>query len=181
MIWHIGTFEPAGASFEIGSEVDCHIDEVKRRLFARIHSAGHMLDMAMTMAGRTDLQPSKGYHFADSSYVEYIGTVEEKDRPVLIAKLNENCSKIIESTPESMHVFKKVCTYDEANTHLSKAGGVPPYIPKGQSLRVLKLTEEDYGCPCGGTHVEHVKDIVKVTISKIVKKGKSIQVKYEIN
>ncbi len=63
-----------------------------------------------------------------------------------------------------MTVFKKICCYDEANTHLEKAGGVPPYIAAGSDLRVLKLTEEDHGCPCGGTHVEHVSDIESLTI-----------------
>lgn len=180
VIWHIGTFEPVDSNFSTGSIVTCHVDEVKRRLFARIHSAGHLLDMAMTMAGRTDLQPSKGYHFAEGAYVEYIGNVEEKDRKDLVDKLNENCAKIITQTPESMAVFKKMCSYEEANTLLEKAGGVPPYIPKGQSLRVLKLTEGDAGCPCGGTHVQHVKDIAKIIVSKITKKGKNIQVKYEV-
>jgi Ser-tRNA(Ala) deacylase AlaX len=59
VIWHIGTFEPADSSFSAGSIVTCHVDESKRRLFARIHSAGHLLDIAMALAGRTDLQPSK--------------------------------------------------------------------------------------------------------------------------
>jgi Ser-tRNA(Ala) deacylase AlaX len=100
VIWHMGTFEPAGSTFVVGSEVTCVVDEAKRRLNARVHSAGHLLDMAMSMAGRTDLQPSKGYHFPEGSYVEYIGNVEEKDRKELIDKLNENCAKIIAGTPE---------------------------------------------------------------------------------
>jgi alanyl-tRNA synthetase len=58
-----------------------------------------------------------------------------------------------------MPVFKKMCTYEEADRELAKAGGVPSYIPAGSSLRVLKLTADDAGCPCGGTHVEHVSDI----------------------
>jgi Ser-tRNA(Ala) deacylase AlaX len=132
------------------------------------------------MAGRHDLKPSKGYHFAEGSYVEYVGDVVEKDRKDLVEKLNAFCAHIINTTPVSTPVFKKVCTYDEANHLLGKAGGVPPYIPKGQSLRVLKLTENDAGCPCGGTHVEHVKDIAKIDVTKITKKGKSIQVKYEV-
>jgi hypothetical protein len=107
------------------------VDEAKRRLFARVHSAGHLLDMAMTMAGRSDLKPSKGYHFAEGSYVEYIGNVEEKDRKDLVDRLNENCAMIIASTPESVSVFKKIASYDEAGKLLEKAGGVPPYIPKG--------------------------------------------------
>jgi len=76
VILHIGKFEPAGATFAEGSEVECHVDEAKRRLFARVHSAGHLLDVAMLKAGRSDLRPSKGYHFAQGAYVEYIGNVE---------------------------------------------------------------------------------------------------------
>jgi Ser-tRNA(Ala) deacylase AlaX len=47
-------------------------------------------------------------------------------------------------------------------------------------VRVLKLTTEDWGCPCGGTHVHHVNDIKEMTITKIVKKGKNVQVKYVV-
>ena len=88
VILHVGKFEPADATFDADSEVECHVDEEKRRLYARIHSAGHLLDMAMTMAGRTDLKPGKGYHFATSSYVEYIGAVDAKDRDPLVETLN---------------------------------------------------------------------------------------------
>lgn len=63
---------------------------------------------------------------------------------------------------------------------MSKAGGVPPYIPAGNDLRVLKLTSDDAGCPCGGTHVEHVKDIEEINITKITKKGKAIRVAYTV-
>jgi Ser-tRNA(Ala) deacylase AlaX len=134
----------------------------------------------MTQAGRSDLKPSKGYHFAAGAYVEYIGEVSEADRKSLVANLNQQAKQIIDSTPEDMPVFKKMCTYDEANEHLAKAGGVPPYIPVGSDLRVLKLTADDAGCPCGGTHVQHVKDIEEITITKITKKGKAIRVAYTI-
>jgi Ser-tRNA(Ala) deacylase AlaX len=182
VIWHIGTFEPSGSQglFEKNSLVQCNVDENKRRLFARVHSAGHLLDIAMTMSGRSDLKPSKGYHFASGAYVEYIGEVSEPDRKALVASLNKYAKEIIESTPADKNVFKKICTYDEANKHLEKAGGVPPYIPVGSDLRVLKLTEDDAGCPCGGTHVNHVKDIEEITITKITKKGKAIRVAYTV-
>jgi Ser-tRNA(Ala) deacylase AlaX len=42
------------------------------------------------------------------------------------------------------------------------------------------LTEDDAGCPCGGTHVGHVGDIKGIEISKIVKKGKTIRVSYTL-
>ena len=40
-------------------------------LWGRLHSAGHLLDTAMNQIGRTDLQPSKGYHFPDGN--AYVG------------------------------------------------------------------------------------------------------------
>jgi len=114
-IWHIGTYEPQGSSFGKGDVVTCKVNEELRRLAARFHSAGHLLDMAMNRAGRTDLKPSKGYHFTTGgAYVEYEGAVDEKDRPQLIADLNKFSKEIIEETPEEMVVYKKMCSYEEA-------------------------------------------------------------------
>ena len=69
---HIGTFT-GDHHFEIDSIVDLQIDQIKRKQLARVHSAGHLVDMAMTRAGRPDLVPTKGYHFEQGSYVEYSG------------------------------------------------------------------------------------------------------------
>lgn len=155
VIWHVGQFEPAEAHAEFvkNTLIECNVDEAKRRMYARVHSAGHLLDIAMTRAGRSDLKPSKGFHFASGAYVEYLGEVAEPDRKPLVASLNQITKDIIDNTPKEMTVFKKICTYEEANKELEKAGGVPSYIPVGNELRVLKLTEDDHGCPCGGTHV----------------------------
>jgi Ser-tRNA(Ala) deacylase AlaX len=73
-------------------------------------------------------------------------------------------------------VWSKVLPYEEAGKVLH--GGVPSYIPQGQDLRVVKLTPEDEGCPCGGTHVKNVVDIVGIEVTKIVKKGKNTRVSY---
>lgn len=37
--------------------------------------------------------------------------------------------------------------------------GLPSFIPAGTPIRVIKLTANDEGCPCGGTHVNHVSEI----------------------
>ena len=116
----------------------------------------------MIRAGRSDLKPSKGFHFAAGAYVEYIGNVEANQRDALVATLNEKCADLITNTPAENNVFKKVCEYDEASQLLAGCGGVPDYVPAGSSLRVLKLVPEDLGCPCGGTHVEHIADIKQI-------------------
>ena len=180
MILHVGKFEPTGSTFKVGSKVECHIDEQKRRLYARVHSAGHLLDVAMNKAGRSDLKPGKGFHQPVGAYVEYAGNIEAKDREALLKALNDHCKALIETTPDDRSVFKKMCTYEEAGAELKNAGGVPSYIPQGKPLRVLKLVDDDNGCPCGGTHVQHVKDIVEVNVSKIQKKGKNVRVSYGV-
>ena len=145
-----------------------------------MHSAGHLLDVAMNKAGRSDLKPGKGFHQPVGAYVEYIGGVDAKDKDALVKTLNEQCKSLITTTPDDQPVFKKVCTYEEAGEELAKAGGVPPYVPEGASLRVCKMVPDDFGCPCGGTHVPHVKDIDEITITKITKKGKNVRVSYTV-
>lgn len=54
---------------QVGQAVSLRVDEAARRLHARLHSAGHALDAAMRTVGRTDLVPSKGYHFPDNPNV----------------------------------------------------------------------------------------------------------------
>ena len=64
--------------------VSVRIDAAYRELLARVHSAGHLIDVAMRLCGRTYLTPTKGYHFATGAYVEYLGAVPEAERPLLI-------------------------------------------------------------------------------------------------
>jgi len=85
--------------------------------------------------------------------------------------LNKHCADLIAEAKESKtKVFRKMCSYDEAEEELKKAGGVPSYVKAGQEIRVLKMTPEDLGCPCGGTHVHAIEEIGSIAITKIKKK-----------
>jgi len=180
IVSHFGKYT-SEAKFEAGAEVDLKIDEAYRRTNARIHSAGHLLDMAMNRAGKTELKPGKGYHFEEGPYVEYIGVVAEKERAPLCEELNKHCADIIaEAKANNTEVFRKMCTYDEANEQLAGAGGVPSYVAEGSELRVLKLTPEDLGCPCGGTHVHAVTEIGRIEVTTMKKKKQNTQVKYKV-
>jgi len=57
---------------------------------------------------------------------------------------------------------------------------VPDYLAVGKPVRYLTLTKEDKGCPCGGTHVKNIKDIGKLEITKVQKKGKNVRVSYKL-
>ena len=63
----IKKFEGIDNEIQKGRKFDLEIDEAKRRLHARIHSAGHLLDVAVKENG-LDWIPGKGYHFVDGKY-----------------------------------------------------------------------------------------------------------------
>lgn len=155
------------------------VDGEKRKSYARYHSAGHLLDIAVRRVGLTHLHPGKGYHFPIGAYVEYIGVIDMTKKEQIGAEITASANAIIKEkidAGEAVPVWTQVLPYDEAGKVLE--GGVPPYIPKGQDLRVVKLTPEDEGCPCGGTHVKNVTDIIGIEVTKIVKKGKNTRVSY---
>lgn len=93
-ILHVGKYV-SDKKFTVGDEVTQSIDGEFRKTNARIHSAGHLLDVAMNRAGKTELKPGKGYHFVEGPYVEYIGVVPENERDSLAKILNKHCADLI--------------------------------------------------------------------------------------
>ena len=86
---HYGNFTNGGPDqLPKGSKVALQINLDDRRLYARIHSAGHLLDAAVQNLG-LQLEPGKGYHFPNSPFVEYKGTIPPSDRNDIKTKLND--------------------------------------------------------------------------------------------
>lgn len=169
-VWHIGTYT-SEQSFNINSEVAVSISEDARRFYARLHSAGHLLDIAVQRLGYP-LVPGKGFHFPEGSYVEYAGNVPDKDQA--LEKLNLECQSILFEPTEPVSV--SVLSPEEA----SKTFQVPSYLAGHPTVRFVKLTPQDNGCPCGGTHVKHIQEIGKLIVTKIQKKGKNLRISYKL-
>jgi len=89
---HIGVVEKGKPS--IGIEVQCFIDEDRRNRNSRLHSAGHLIDMAVKEMD-IDWTPGKGYHFPQGAYVEYHGTVDGLNFEHLKVSLEQKCYEII--------------------------------------------------------------------------------------
>ncbi len=151
------------------------IDEEKRRVHARVHSAGHLLDMAVGRLGYS-WQPGKGYHFPTGAYVEYIGAVDPKQVAQTVESLNTTCQQILEEVGENDPAEIQWIEYNKAKESMS----VPDFLPKDRDIRYIRLSQEDKGCMCGGTHVSHLKVIGGISIKKINKKGKCIRVAYDV-
>jgi Ser-tRNA(Ala) deacylase AlaX len=169
VVKHVGHFE--GGSFEVGDKVDCLIDVDRRRLHTRLHSGGHLVDMAMKELG-VSWVPGKGYHFPNGPYVEYAGSLEGVDVEKLKSDIENKASEIIKRNDS---VTIRFMPKEEMNT---VCDNVPDYLPAGKPARVVMYG--NFGIPCGGTHVEHLADIGDLTIRKIKKEGKNIKVSYDV-
>ncbi|KAF3456210.1 hypothetical protein FNV43_RR00860 [Rhamnella rubrinervis] len=170
VVFHYGLIENSGEELESefgkGKEVFLHVDESRRKLNARLHSAGHLLDTCMQNVGLGDLVPTKGHHFPDGPFVEYKGKVETKEIETKKKELELEAKALISKGGK---VFAAILPYEEASDMCG--GCLPDYIPKGSTPRIVKLGETP-GCPCGGTHVSDISEITSITVSQIrTKKG----------
>lgn len=165
-VYHFGSF--GNGSFSTKEEVVLEIDKEKRQLHTRLHSAGHLIDVAVTKIGIPRLKPTKGYHFPQGSYVEYEGMLD--DPTSWIEKLEEVVNILIN---EDLKVEKVDLAFEEA-----KAQGI--WAPAGKSVTVVSF-EGSEGCGCGGTHVKNAKEIGKISIRKIKSKKGVTRISYELS
>ena len=157
LVMHYGEFSSGG--WVEGSAVELKIDAVKRLVHAKVHSAGHLLDCAVSSLGLNQLSPTKGFHFPEGPYVEYEGILEESSS--WIAPLEK---KINELVLQDLEIQGYLLSAEQAANQ-----GV--WAPEGKSARVVSF-DGFQGCGCGGTHVSSTKEIGDLIIRKIkVKKG----------
>ena len=168
-VLHIGKFEKG--SFKTGEKVEGKIDEARRLKLARIHSAGHILDMAVKELNLGWSQ-GKGYHFPEGPYDEYTGSLEGHDKETLKASLEETCNKLLTTMPP---VEVKLMTKKEME---KVCDSVPEFLSDKKKGRVMMYGK--YGMACGGTPVEDSKKIGHITIRKIKQESGRVKVGYDV-
>lgn len=150
VVRHEGAAEPA---FAVGAKVALQVDGEARMKNARVHSAGHLIDVAMVSCG-VKLRPTKGYHFTPGAYVEYDGKLEAAEREALLPKLQAAMDALI-------------------------GKGCPTQVVTVDGVRVVHVGGQ--GCPCGGTHVNDVAELKVVTVEAVKSKGKVTRVSYSLS
>lgn len=170
-VHHFGMFKANSLPiFNIGDKVSCKVQKDRRDLNARLHSAGHLIDMGLFELGNK-WKPSKGYHFPQGSYVEY----ELADNIVddnLLKQLENKCNEIINRNIETDIRF---VNKDEMSNYCHF---VPDCLPDDKPSRVVFYA--DFGVPCGGIHCKNLSEIKQITIRKIKKDKNAIRVSYDL-
>jgi Ser-tRNA(Ala) deacylase AlaX len=156
--------------FEVGETVQCSVDHERRNVNTRLHSAGHVLDMA-TSSLRPNLIPAKGAHYPHMSFVEYEGIIDDPEEltKALQVKIDELLAQKITNTLKFVNLdeLKTLCRH------------VPANLPSNKPIRVVLYG--DFGVPCGGTHVKNLSDIGKLEITKVKSKKGITKIGYRVD
>lgn len=164
---HIGHYR--NGEFKVGDKVHCVVDEERRELNTRLHSGGHLLDMAVRQLG-WKWTPGKGAHYPHMAFVEYEGEFDGENKEKYIEELQKKIDELINRGSTNTIKFM-------SPEEMEKTGAVvPDNLPKGKPTRAVFYN--DFPVPCGGTHVSYVKDIGKLQVTKIKKKDGNIRVSY---
>lgn len=150
-----GSIEHRGSmisgTFAVGDTVTCNIDRSARQLHSRLHSAGHLLDVALEKLGY-HWEAGKSYHFVDGPYVEY--QTDEVPNPDLAARLEAAAAELIEAN-------------------------IPTNIELHGTRRIVTLANKPI--PCGGTHVQTTGEISTFNVRSIKSKHGMLRVSYELS
>jgi Ser-tRNA(Ala) deacylase AlaX len=169
-VHHIGSFK--SGQFSEGDKVTGTVDHDRRSVNTRLHSAGHMVDLAVD---RLDLPwvPGRGGHYPHMSFVEYTGEVSPEEAEDIRQKIESIAQEVVSRGSDNEVRFMPVSEMHTVCRH------VPENIPTNKPARVV-IYDGTFGVPCGGTHVRNVHDIGVITITKVKTKKGLTKVSYAV-
>ncbi|KAK3111778.1 hypothetical protein LTR53_012625 [Teratosphaeriaceae sp. CCFEE 6253] len=183
-----------------GTAVTQLVDTDKRRLFSRLHTAGHVLGAATRtlLESRVDnFDELKASHFPDSAACEFQGSIDGKYKPEIQAAVDESVAKDAEV---------KIGWWTKAEFRRRK---LERLLPSDEDWRAIAISADEEGgdvvggsqgvvddertrirvvdivgaevYPCGGTHVSSTKQCGKVTVKKISRQKGNSRVSYLVD
>ncbi len=144
---------------EVGSQIVAHIDWARRYGHMRMHTALHLLSVALPFA------VTGGSIGAEASRLDFDIPEANLDKDEITARVNAEIEKDHAVTTEWITDQEL-----EANPSLVKTMSVKPPMGSGR-VRLVRIGDIDLQ-PCGGTHVSRTSEIGPITVTKIEKKGK---------
>ncbi len=170
IVYHFGQF--IQGTIAPDEKVTLTIEMPRRLLHARLHSAGHLIDAAVQSLG-LPLTPTKGYHFPDGPYVEYLGEIAADGREDIRLHLEQKVNELINSQFQS-----EIITTSKAEL-AELCSSVPHYVSEDKPVRVVTFVPK-LGCPCGGTHVKNSEEIKEISLTKLRVKSGQTRISYKL-
>lgn len=178
-ILHFGRFVPGSGAperFDAPGMLHQHVDAEVRNLHSRLHTAGHVMSLAIHALCRDGVLPplteSKASHYPDSAAVVFNGTIDGKHKEAIQAKTDEFVQS---ARPVRIHWWPMEELL--AKCHGTSEGFT---LPEGETVgRVVEM--EGLGSyPCGGTHVQDCSQVGKIEVKKISRSKGTSKVSYRV-
>ncbi|KAH7371991.1 Threonyl/alanyl tRNA synthetase [Pyrenochaeta sp. MPI-SDFR-AT-0127] len=176
-ILHMGVFDGSDAKFETGNApAEQAIDVDKRVLHSRLHTAGHVIGLAingLVKAGKlpSDIVDGKASHYPSAAFVEFAGLIPGTAKADIQAKVDELVADDLDV---------KIHFWTEERARSDCTGVLESFKSDEDGVRVVEFG--DVGSyPCGGTHVLTLKECGRVVIRGIKRQKGISKVSYEVN
>ena len=163
--WIVYHYWEALWDIQVWQEVNLSINEEERRLNARNHSAGHLIDIAISEIWYDHLEPGKWFHFPQGCYVEYSWEFDNETKDTFIERLESKINELIEKSIPMM------ISYEWLDSMSAPTWKIPRYA----------YFEWYKWCWCGWTHVQNSLEIWRVTIRKVKYKKWVLKISYSIS
>jgi Ser-tRNA(Ala) deacylase AlaX len=171
VVHHIGS--AANGQIAVGDVVTCRVDQVRRALNTRLHSGGHILDMAVDELG-LPWTPGKGAHYPHMTFVEYASDFTTEQAAEVAIDIESIARRLISDDRPNAIAFMPVSRMYEVCRH------VPANLPDNKPSRVV-IYGETFGVPCGGTHVRSTGAIGEFAVTKVKQKQGNVKISYTVS
>ncbi len=159
--------EPIATETLVAQKVYGVVDQKRRLINARYHTAGHLLSNIVEILN-PKLKAIKGHSFPGEAYVEFQGN-EAIDVGVLQNAINEAIAE-----------NDRTIVFEIDPLGFEKQFYKLPYsIPDNKNFRVMQIGDMP-PVPCGGTHLSSIGKIGLMRINKIKNKNGILRISYEV-
>ena len=178
-ILHMGVFPSSSppSPFSPGTQVHQAISIPLRTLHSRLHTAGHVIGLAIhTLIQRGDLPgtitDSKASHYPSAAYVIFTGSIPSSLVPSIQSTVDDMVAQ---------DLAVSIDFWDEERARKECFGVEDGAELKGDDMGVRIVEMGGKGSyPCGGTHVQRLGELGKVVV-KGVKRSKGVsRVSYDV-
>lgn len=180
-VLHLGSYAaadlPDNSGMHAGDTIEMAVDEDKRLLYSRLHTAGHVLGSAVRslleheVPGFDELKAS---HFPDRAGCEFQGNIEGKWKEPIQGRVDEYLAR---KMPVEIDFWTE---QDFKNAGLEKLIPDKKLLPPGEDrFRVVKIVGAEV-YPCGGTHVDTTDLCGATTVKKISRSKGTSRVSYTV-
>ncbi|RYN58797.1 hypothetical protein AA0118_g7090 [Alternaria tenuissima] len=176
-ILHMGVFSsPSEKQFEGKVDAEQNIDVEKRRLHSRIHTAGHVIGLAaahLRAAGSIapDVVDGKASHYPGAAFVEFLGLIPSDKKAEIQARVDE---MVAADMDVKIHFWDEEKAKKECTGVMETLKG-----DEEDGVRVVEIGSEG-SYPCGGTHVQKLKECGKIVVRNIKRQKGVTKVSYKV-